>query len=120
MGFAIGNLVVALLANGSLGLAAGIFAGGLLFGYLAYVSAIPAAAEYGAYIRTAFEAYRFDLLAQLRVPAPVNLDDERRLWSALGAFILNGVNPAWPYEKAESGPLLRSGDIESSRGADGA
>jgi hypothetical protein len=120
VGFAIGNVIVALLANGPLGLAAGIFAGGLVFAYLAYVSAIPAAAEYGAYIRTAFEAYRFDLLAQLRVPTPVNLADERRRWSALCAFILNGRSPAWSYEKAESEPLLRSGDIQSSNGADGA
>ena len=120
VGFAVANPIVAIFGHGSLSVAACIFAIGLLFGYLAYSSAIPAAAEYGAYIRTAFEAYRFDLLAQLRVPAPVDLADERRQWRELCAFLLNGAKLGWEYEKGQPGPRGGSGDLQSSHEADGA
>jgi hypothetical protein len=120
VGFAVGNPIAALLGHGSLTVAACTFTAGLLLGYLAYLSAIPAAAEYGAYLRTAFEAYRFDLLARLRVPIPTNLADERQRWRELCAFLLSGVWPDWEYETAGPEPPVGSGDLQSSHGANGA
>jgi hypothetical protein len=120
VGFAIGNPVVAVLDHGSASLASWMFVIGIFSGYLAYSSAIPAAAEYGEYLRSAFEAYRFNLLAQLRAPAPEDLTAERRLWNGLGAFLLNGAYLAWRYETDGNERLTRSEDLQSYHGGEGA
>lgn len=55
--------------------------------YCSYLSAIGATAEYGDFLRSVFEMYRFDLLERLRIDAPKNLAQERSRWSELAAFI---------------------------------
>lgn len=66
------------------------------------INAIHAAAEHGAYIRAAFEVYRFDLLARLRIPPPTNLIEERQLWSELYGLIVGRVAPPWVYDHGAS------------------
>ncbi|GII34158.1 hypothetical protein [Planotetraspora mira] len=66
--------------------------------YLTYVSAIPAAVEYGEQLRSAFDAHRLDLLARYRAPFPRNLDEERKQWAELMNFIVSGTALGWIYD----------------------
>ncbi|MFI6908833.1 hypothetical protein ACIBKY_46755 [Nonomuraea sp. NPDC050394] len=75
-----------------------VFATALLFAYWAYLSALPAAAEYGEHLRAAFEVHRFDLLRQLRLPLPPDERREHDQWRLLDDLILKAERPVWAYE----------------------
>jgi hypothetical protein len=60
----------------------------LLAGYALYHISVNVAEEFGAFIRTGFDLYRFDLLKVLNQPIPPNLLSERSLWEAISEFFV--------------------------------
>lgn len=60
---------------------------GVACSYLAYVSAIRAAVEYGEQLRSTIELYRLTLLEQLRIPVPTTLGEEQKEWKRLQNFV---------------------------------
>lgn len=60
----------------------------ILTGYAIYHVSVNAAEEFGAFIRTGFDLYRFDLLKILNQPIPPNLSSERSLWGAISEFFV--------------------------------
>lgn len=80
-------------------LATACFAVGTLGAYGAYRSALTAAIEYGERLRTGFELYRLDLLAQLKFKQPTNLLEEKQLWGDFFHFLAQGTAPpdGWTY-----------------------
>ena len=58
---------------------------------VSYRAATSAALAYGEAVRTAFDLHRFDLLEQLRLPAPATPADELALNHRLNRFWLQGV-----------------------------
>ncbi|MEV4894741.1 hypothetical protein AB0K48_35685 [Nonomuraea sp. NPDC055795] len=105
VGFAVVNPLLAWMFGTSLPWAVLVFAFSLLFAYWAYLSAIPAAAEYGAHLRAAFEVHRFDLLRQLRLPLPADERQEHDQWRLLDDLILKAERPSWAYEPEHADEL---------------
>jgi len=85
-----------------------ILPGGLVLARFCYIAAIHAAVSYGNLIRTAFDLYRHNILKQMGIFVPTNVDDEVYLWRALNIWIAHehwfpyylhvkekGSAPAW-------------------------
>ncbi|MEU8278096.1 hypothetical protein ACFYOK_08695 [Microbispora bryophytorum] len=111
-GFAALNPLIAIWFGTSMPIAIAVFALGLLCAYWAYLSAIPAAQEYGEQLRAAFETHRFELLRRMRLPLPENLRREQAQWRLLDRFVAKGADPNWTYDTDESRqihPRLLSG-----------
>jgi len=90
---------------------------GLLAAYAAYLSALPAAAEYGEQLRSSFELYRFDLLQRLRAPMPTNLEEEREVWRRITDFVGRNTETTWNYENPGAPQLsVTINDLESNDG----
>jgi hypothetical protein len=63
-------------------------------GYLAYLGAIERAANWGAFVKGAFDLYRGDLLKQLGYErAGLTLREERYLWDSISGELLYGDSP---------------------------
>ncbi len=78
----IGAIVVALL--GELWPAAiVVLVGGLGLSWLCYRAALRQAQEYGNLVRVGFDLYRHEILRQMDLEVPTNLDEERALWRQL-------------------------------------
>lgn len=88
-GLAGGSLVLGL--GGSPVLAVAWSVGGILAAYLAYVSAIWSAVEYGEQLRTSMELFRLALFEQLRIDTPTNLQEEREAWSRLEDLVRDNL-----------------------------
>jgi len=102
-----GGAVVLLLSGDSATLASAWFLAGAALAYLTYVSAIWAAVEYGEQLRTAMELYRLDLLAQLRLSVPTDLNEERSAWLRLTDFVGAGIaDPDQRYEIPSEPPVV--------------
>jgi hypothetical protein len=68
--------------------------GFLVLGYLAYLGAIERAANWGAFVRGAFDLYRSDLLKQLGYERTgLSLREERYLWDSISGQLLYGDSP---------------------------
>jgi hypothetical protein len=65
-------------------------AGALVLAYLMYRSALGPAQAYGELVRSAFDLYRGDLLAQLKLSEPASFEQERTLWDNLGQMMYRG------------------------------
>jgi hypothetical protein len=74
--------------------------------YLFYEASIPRAVEWGTQVKTAFDLYRFSLLAKLGYELrPSDLTDERRIWTVLNykfAFPDERTYPDLPYKMPSS------------------
>jgi hypothetical protein len=84
--------------------------GGLLLSRVSYLIATQGALEYGEVFRTAFDLHRFDILEQMRIPLPADLQEERALWPKLGDFIYYGTIDPSDFEstlKYDTGHRLR-------------
>jgi hypothetical protein len=77
-----------------------VLLGGHLFAYLAYLSAIQAAAQYGETLRAAFDLYRTELLVRMRLGVPSSLADEKARWQTLKAFMEGDIHQLPPYSPA--------------------
>lgn len=55
-----------------------------------YNASLPAARQYGNLFRSAFDLFRFDLIAQLRLPLPADEKNEIVLWEHLSGFLALG------------------------------
>lgn len=62
----------------------------LLAGYLIYRASVTTAEDFGLFIRTGFDLYRFDLLIQLNQCLPVDLNEEMDIWKKLHLFFISG------------------------------
>jgi hypothetical protein len=80
LGFAGLNWTVALSCAG----------GALLLARASYLAAVSSAAVFGDLVRSCYDLYRGDLLSKLGWPMPPALEDERRLWRALGQQLYRG------------------------------
>lgn len=96
------------------------FALGAVGAYLAYLSAIEAAREYGDHLRAVFDVYRLTLLRALHVPAPNTAVEERARWEDLFEFFGRRNLPTWKYDHGvaedptPSTDVRSLGDVESS------
>jgi hypothetical protein len=81
------NLLILLATGAPLPLAVACFALGLLLSWVAYQSALPAAAEYGEHLRAGAEVYRLQLLHALQLKSPSSLEEEKATWKAVLEFI---------------------------------
>jgi hypothetical protein len=77
-----------------------VLLGGHIFAYLAYLSAIQAAVQYGETLRAAFDMYRTELLVRMRMGVPSSLEDEQNRWRILRAFIEGDLDSLPPYSPA--------------------
>jgi hypothetical protein len=82
-----------------------VFLAGLVLARACYVAAANQAADYGQFVRVAFDLYRHDILKQMHVPVPDNLVEERLLWDALNAMVNYDLFP-WETEVAAQTPRL--------------
>lgn len=97
--FGLASVIIAPVVGASMPVAFACLGLGLVGAYAAYLSALPAAEEYGEQLRSGFELYRFDLLQRLRAPMPTNLEEERALWRRITGFVVgNHVETTWDYE----------------------
>jgi len=72
----------------------GTVVGFLVLGYLAYLGAIERAANWGAFVRGAFDLYRSELLKQLGYERTgMTLREERYLWDSISGQLLYGDSP---------------------------
>ncbi len=65
---------------------------------VAYLGAVQAAVAYGEAVHTAFDIHRFDLLAALHLPLPVDQDEERAQATALCDWWRQGIPVRLAYE----------------------
>ena len=73
------------------------FWGALAVAILAYRSSLGAALLYAEVLRSAFDLYRLDVLAAMRLPAPQNAADERLRWTEVNRLILRNDPLPQPY-----------------------
>jgi hypothetical protein len=77
-----------------------------------YNASLPAARQYGALIRSAYDLFRFDLIKQLRLTLPKHSGQEIDLWTkwtslvALGNFALPGLPFLYQYKPDDIGSTL--------------
>jgi hypothetical protein len=96
------------------------FALGAIGAYLAYLSAIEAAREYGDHLRSVFDVYRLPLLRALHVPVPETAAEEQARWAALFEFFGRRNLPTWKFDHGvaadppPSTDVRSPGDVESS------
>ena len=77
-----------------------------------YNASLPAARQYGALIRSAYDLFRFDLIKQLRLTLPKHSGQEIDLWTkwtrlvALGNFAPPSLPFLYQYKPDEIGTTL--------------
>lgn len=76
-----------------------------LVGIITQVRAVSSAREWGDFVKSAFDVYRFKLLESLGVALPNDRDEEKALWSQYSQAIL--------YRKPEALPELKSSVAKS-------
>ena len=77
----------------------------LLLARLSYRGAVAAAVAYGESVQSAFDLYRFELHKALRIPAPSNLQAEKKMNKTLSDFLRQGLDSemeAVTYAEAQS------------------
>jgi hypothetical protein len=79
---------------------------------LAYAGAVHTAMSYGEAVTVAFDLHRFDLLTQLHLPLPADVEQERSLASQVSLMWRQGVVPAVSYDH---GPAPAAGREPSGR-----
>lgn len=82
------------------------FWGGLLVWWLAYRSAIESAGAYGDIINVTIDLYRHKLAESLYLTTYKNLEDERKEWQKVNAFLYRNKNYGhiFDYSKLETKP----------------
>lgn len=117
--FGLANVVIAALVGSSMPVAFVCLGFGLAGAYAAYLSALPAAAEYGEQLRSGFELYRFELLQRLKAPTPINLEEEHAVWRGITNFVGLNAETLWNYEDPGAPQLsVTIKDLQSNDGAD--
>lgn len=81
------------------------FFGSLFLARVCYRAAVSQAVNYALLIRVAFDLYRFDVLKQMHIPLPGNLNEERHLWDALNKWIYYYMPPG--QENVSNSKLLK-------------
>lgn len=77
-----------------------------------YNASLPAARQYGALIRSAYDLFRFDLRRQLRLTLPRHSHEEHESWAkwtefiALGSFAVQRLPFRYQYDSKEVGVAL--------------
>ena len=71
-----------LIADGRWWLYAATIVIGLLLAWGLYRASVLQAVNYSSFLRVAFDLYRFNILKQMHIPLPPNLQAERELWDA--------------------------------------
>jgi hypothetical protein len=56
--------------------------------YIAYRLAIYSAFEWGQFVKSIYDLYRYDLLLKMKIKIPNNLEDERKCWNELSKMFL--------------------------------
>jgi hypothetical protein len=85
---ALGGAVVLILDGGRWAMAIIVLGGGLLLSWLCYHAAVSQAAELGNQMQVGFDLYRHEILRQMGLEIPPDLEDERALWRKLAAELL--------------------------------
>jgi hypothetical protein len=93
--YAIGAAAYVAAREGGRGLFVLVGLGGLAVGTLAYRAAVQSAIDYADQVRAAFDMYRFNLLANLRLPRPATRKEELRLWPEVTALIRSNEPRDW-------------------------
>jgi hypothetical protein len=91
--FAATSAALGVIFDAPPGRVAACFGSGMVFAYVAYVSALPAAVEYGNRLRAGFDLYRLDLLERLKLKPPRTLSEEEELWTALDNLLVPQGTP---------------------------
>ena len=69
---------------------------------LAYVGAVHSAMSYGEAVTVAFDLHRFDLLTQLHLPLPADIEQERKIASQVSLMWRQGVPPTLSYDHGQA------------------
>jgi len=75
--------------------------GGSLVAVVAYRGAHAPAEIYGDHVRAAFDVHRRKLMADLGVPLPATVQEERRRWDEVIRFLDRSEPPHWRYVYSE-------------------
>jgi hypothetical protein len=80
-----------------------IWIAGLLLALICYRASISQSAEYGTFIRVAFDLYRPELIKQLRFALPDTPQKEFALWGRLGKWVhFREAHPGHPWADPEN------------------
>jgi hypothetical protein len=102
-----GGAIFLAFAGDSMALAIVWSLGGTFGAYLAYLSAIRAAVEYGEQLRSTMELYRLQLLEHLRIPVPTTVKGERAAWERFADFVGAGDDEGMPsYSKHDEPSVI--------------
>jgi hypothetical protein len=86
----------------------------LVLGTIAPLRATNSAGEWGGFIKSAFDVYRFKLLESLGMNAPKNREEERRLWKQYSQAIIYRLPDSLPdLKKDTSEPVPEKDKSES-------
>jgi hypothetical protein len=85
---ALGGGLVLALAGGHWVAALVTLVGGLVLARLCYRAAVSQAAELGSMLRVGFDLYRHEILRQMDLEIPTDLDAERAIWHRLTAQMI--------------------------------
>ena len=75
---------------------------------ISYKGSKQVAFGYGQLIHTAFDLYRFDLLKQLKIPLPKNIEEEKKKGQEISSFLASGegLPENFEYEHVSESALL--------------
>ncbi len=80
----------------------------ITLGTIAPLRATSSAREWGDFVKSAFDVYRFNLLESLGIDAPKDREEERRLWTKYSQAIIYRLPDALPeLKKAANGPVTK-------------
>lgn len=88
-----------------------VLAGGLVLAWLCYRAAVSQAAELRSLICVAFDLYRHEILRQMDLDVPADLETERALWTQLTAVTL-----AIPPDRIPGGGASNNSGADSTSG----
>ena len=94
------------------------FWGGFILAIGAYSGSLNHARAYAEQLRSGFDLYRTDLLKQMRMPLPNDLDEERELWERIGLFLYRDFPPDLPFTREESNAYRNENDATQSMSTD--
>jgi hypothetical protein len=103
-GLALGGGITLAIAGGHWTAAAVVVVGGLALARLCYRAAVSQASELASLLRVGFDLYRHDILRQLDIEIPTDIDAERALWRRLTVEMIGIDQPDQPAPAVPTSP----------------
>lgn len=112
-GLGVLSLIVLGIVGGQWPLAIAVLIGGAIVSRLCYQAAVSQAVTFASMLQVAFDLYRYEILKQMEVDVPGDIEAERALWKRLTMQLLDLPQPPDPAAEDAGAAELPASRTES-------